>query len=46
LLKEFKKVAIENVPKFHNSDANRVAKHASGYQLMEGVMALELAAND
>jgi len=25
LLKEFKKVTIEHVPKFHNSDANRLA---------------------
>ena len=46
LLKEFKKVTIEHVPKFHNGDANRVAQHASGYRLMEGVMALELAADD
>ena len=45
LLKEFKKVIIEHVPKFHNSDANRLAQHASGYRLMEGVMALELAAD-
>ena len=27
LLKEFKKVTIEHVPKFHNSDANRLAQH-------------------
>ena len=26
LLKEFKKVTIEHVPKFHNSDANRLAQ--------------------
>jgi ribonuclease HI len=44
LLKEFKKVTIEHVLKFHNSDANRLAQHASGYRLMEGVMALGLAA--
>ena len=29
LLKEFKKVTIEHVPKFHNSDANQLAQHAS-----------------
>ena len=46
LLKEFKKVTIEHVPKFHNSDANRLAQHAFGYRLMEGVMALELIADD
>ena len=46
LLKEFKKLTIEHVPKFHNSDANRLAQHASGYRLMEGVMSLELAADD
>ena len=46
LLKEFKKVTIEHVPKFYNSDANRLAQHASRYRLIEGVMSLELAAND
>jgi hypothetical protein len=43
---EFKKLTIEHVPKFYNSDANRLAQHASGYQPMEGVMTLELAADD
>ena len=46
LLKEFRKVTIEHVPKFHSSDANRLAQHASGYRLIEGVMTLELAADD
>ena len=46
LLKEFKNVTIEHVPKFHNSDANRLAQHASGYRPMEGIIALELTAND
>ena len=46
MLKEFKKVTIEHVPKFYNGDANRLAHHASGYRLMEGVMALELPADD
>ena len=46
LLKEFKKVTIEHVPKFHNSNANRLAQHASGYRPMEGVMILEATADD
>ena len=46
LLKEFKKVTIEHVPKFHNSDADRLAQLASGYRPMEGAMTLELTAND
>ena len=46
LLKEFKKVIIEHVPKLYNGDANRLAQHASGYRPMEGVMTLELPADD
>ena len=46
LLKKFKKVTIDHVPKFHYSDANRLAQHASGYRLMEGVMTLELTIDD
>ena len=46
LLKEFKKVTIEHVPKLYNGDANWLAQHASGYRPMEGVMALELPADD
>jgi len=46
LLKELKKVTIEHVPKLYNGDANRLAQHASGYRPMEGVMALELPADD
>jgi len=46
LLKEFKKVTIEHVPKFHNSDANQLAQYASGYRPMEGLMTLELASDD
>ena len=46
LLKEFKKITIKHVPKFHNSDANRLAQHASGYRPMEGVMVLEVMADD
>ena len=43
---EFKKVTIEHVPKFHNSDANRLAQHASGYRPMEEVTTLEVMADD
>ena len=46
LLREFKKVTMEDVPKLYNSDANRLAQHASGYRPMEGVMALELPNDD
>ena len=46
LLKEFKKVTIEHVPKLYNRDANRLAQHASSYRPMEGVMTLELPADD
>ena len=46
LLKEFKKVTIKHVPKFHNSDANRLAHHASGYRPIERIMASELTADD
>ena len=46
LLKEFKKVTIEHVPKFYNGDANRLAQHVSGYRPIEGVIALELPTDD
>jgi ribonuclease HI len=46
LLKEFKKVTIEHVPKLYNGDANRLAQHASGYRLMEDVMTLDLHDDD
>ena len=46
LLIEFKKVTIEHVSKFHNGDANWLAQHASGYRLIEGIMTLELVADD
>ena len=46
MLKKFKKVTIEHVPKFYNGDANRLAQHTSGYRPIEGVMALELHADD
>ena len=39
-------MSLEHVPKFYNGDANRLAQHASGYQPMEGVMALELPVDD
>jgi hypothetical protein len=46
LLKEFKKLTIEHVPKLYNRDANWMAQHASGYRPMEGVVTLELHADD
>ena len=46
LLKEFKKVTIEHVPKFYNGDANQLAQHASEYRLIEGVMTMKLIADD
>ena len=46
MLREFKKVTIEHVPKLYNGDANCLAQHASGYRLMEGVMTLDLSADD
>ena len=46
MLKEFKKVTIEHVPKLYNEDANRLAQHASGFRPIEGVMALDLPADD
>ena len=39
-------MTIEHVPKLYNGDANRLAQHASGYRPMEGVMTLELPADD
>jgi len=46
LLKEFKRVTIEHVPKLYNGDANWLAQHAYGYRPMGGVMTLELPADD
>ena len=39
-------MTIEHVPKFYNGDANWLAQHAFGYRPMEGVMALELPADN
>jgi len=46
MLKEFKKVTIEHIPKFYNDDANRLAQHASGYRLISDVATLEPATDD
>jgi ribonuclease HI len=46
LLREFKMVSIEYVPKIHNGDANRLAQSASGYRLIYDVAILELPADD
>jgi len=32
LLREFKDFRLEHVPRLHNEEANRLARHASGYQ--------------
>ena len=45
-MKKFKKVTIEHIPKLYNGDANRLAHHASGYRPIEGVMTLEIPADD
>ena len=37
---------MEHLPKFYNGDANRLAQHAYSYRPIEGVMALELPADD
>jgi len=34
LLKEFKDFRLEHVPRLHNEEVNRLAQHASGYQLI------------
>ena len=39
-------MTIEHVPKLYNGDANRLAQHTSGYRPIEGVMTLELPADD
>ena len=46
MLKEFKRITIEHVPKLYNNDANRLAQHASGHRPMDGVLALEPVADD
>ena len=34
LLREFKDFRLDHVPRLHNEEANRLAQHASGYQLI------------
>jgi hypothetical protein len=43
LLREFKIVRLEHIPKIHNSEANRLAQGASGYRL---ILTVELSAED
>jgi ribonuclease HI len=43
LLREFKIVKLEHIPKCHNSEANRLAQGASGYRL---ILAVELPVED
>jgi len=46
IAERIQKVTTEHVPKLYNGDANRLVQHASGYRPMEGVMTLELPADD
>lgn len=46
LLKEFKRVTIEHIPRFYNEDANKLAQHASSYRLIHDAMAGEILADD
>ncbi|XP_072151384.1 uncharacterized protein [Setaria viridis] len=46
LLKEFKSMIIEHIPKDYNEDANKLDQHASGYRPICSAMALELMADD
>jgi hypothetical protein len=43
LLREFKIVKLEHIPKIHNSEANRLAQGASGYQ---PILTVELSVED
>jgi ribonuclease HI len=43
LLREFKIVKLEHIPKCHNSEANRLAQGASGYR---PILTVELSAED
>jgi len=45
LLKEFKDFQFEHVPRLHNEEANRLAQHASGYQLILNTL-LAIGADD
>jgi len=45
LLKEFKDFRLEHVPRLHNEEANRLAQHASGYQLILNTISA-ISAND
>jgi hypothetical protein len=43
LLREFKIVKLVHIPKIHNSEANRLAQGASGYQ---PILTVELSVED
>jgi hypothetical protein len=43
LLKEFKMVRLERIPKCHNKRVNRLAQHASGHQ---PILALKIPTDD
>jgi ribonuclease HI len=38
LLKEFRDFCLEHISRLHNEEANRLAQHASGYQLIQEVL--------
>lgn len=46
VLKEFKMVNIEHIPKLHNEEANLLAQGASGYRPIQDAMASELTTDD
>jgi ribonuclease HI len=46
MLKEFKTVMFEHIPKAYNEEANKLAYGASGYRPIYWAMAVELAADD
>ena len=43
LLREFKTITLEHIPKMHNEDANRLAQDASGYR---PILTVEYATDD
>jgi ribonuclease HI len=46
LLREFKDLRLEYIPRLHNDEANRLAQHASRYQRIQEVLISTLDADD
>jgi len=46
LLKEFKDFRLEHIPRLHNEEANQLAQHALGYQLILEVFSSAINADD